>query len=94
MMLGGVIGFVLGVIVVLAISWIASQMESKPPPPPRCTAVLRSGERCVYDDGDHPYHRAKIYVPQHTVPEYQQDYAWEDETRGVHSVGFFPKGRL
>lgn len=59
---------------------------STKPTPAACTAMLRSGEGCLYAAGHKGAHKAFC---QSGPQGHSQDYAWEDPTNGVHSAGFF-----
>ncbi len=54
------------------------------PRPPRCTAVLRSGERCWHDAEHQGPHETRV-----SDGVISQGYVWEDPKAGVHNVGFF-----
>jgi len=81
-----VVWFLVGAVTALGLRWaIAAALSKRPPPAPRCTAVLQSGEQCVYDAGHVPtYHRARIYVGGY----YLQSFVWEDPSCGVVNTYF------
>ena len=68
--------------------WLTAPSQ---PPAPRCTAVLQSGERCVYDAEHDGPHKTTIYLsPRRREFGPTQDYVWEDPEAGLHDVGWFP----
>ena len=76
----GVLAAVVGILVIGAL------LKNRGPAPPRCRAVLKSGERCEYDAEHEGYHRTTIYNSGHMR---QNGYCWEDPSAGVHRAGFF-----
>lgn len=78
-----VVSFMAGVGLTRLVTFILSL--PRPPRPPRCTAVLRSGERCHHQLNHLGPHRTTIYL----TASHTQGYVWEDPKAGLHAVGFF-----
>lgn len=64
---------------------LAAFLASLPLPPPRCTAILKSGHGCKKELGHPGPHRTII----HNGGYYDQEYVWEDPKAGLHTTGFF-----
>ena len=82
MILWLILAYGAGAVTVLLISIVLATRE---PDPPRCTAVLRSGEVCLGDPGHDGPHRARVYL---NSAGDTQDYVWNDPDNGVCGVGF------